>query len=130
MIVTAFRPPELDDAILHITKEEESVRRQADLVDAEKQQNLVLLSTDTYNTVETSVSGILELKPKLHGLEAPFVRTVAQLSDIQDHMDKARRKELLLWLSRVPYRQHHESHSADTLPGSGKWLSEDSKYTN
>ncbi|THY57822.1 hypothetical protein D6C99_02410 [Aureobasidium pullulans] len=77
MIVTALRPPELDDAILHITKEEESVRRQADLVDAE----------NTYNTVEASVSGILELKSKLHSLEAPFIRTVAQLSDIQDHMD-------------------------------------------
>ncbi|CAD0017739.1 unnamed protein product [Aureobasidium pullulans] len=91
MIVTALRPPELDDAILHITKEEESVRRQADLVDAE----------NTYNTVEASVSGILELKSKLHSLEAPFIRTVAQLSDIQDHMDS-----------------------------SGKWLLEDSKYTN
>lgn len=47
MIVTALRPPELDDAILHITKEEESVRRQADLVDAESK-------TSTENGIEIS----------------------------------------------------------------------------
>ncbi|KZL84343.1 hypothetical protein CI238_11683 [Colletotrichum incanum] len=58
----------------------------------------------------------------LQGLDASMIRLCSQA----DRFYKARvlddSREILRWLSSVPYIQHHKHHSQQRLPGTGQWL--------
>ncbi|KAI4748930.1 hypothetical protein E4T50_00718 [Aureobasidium sp. EXF-12298] len=114
IVVNTFRPPELDKALTVISEEEASVRRQADLIDTERQAEGMLLIEDvgaTAKQVELRVADLLDSQQKLEAqlkkLEAPFIRTFSQMTSLHNSLERAERIELLLWLSKVPYREHH-----------------------
>jgi hypothetical protein len=55
-------------------------------------------------------------------LQMPLNRLSFKLNHIEDDLSKQQRLEVLLWLSKVAYRKHHLTMSADLLPGSCVWL--------
>ena len=64
----------------------------------------------------------------LESLQRPILRVSDQILDLHDDLSKDRRRKLLQWLSRVPYRQHQRGALKDVLPGSGQWLLESSSF--
>ncbi|KAG9592896.1 hypothetical protein KCU77_g5688, partial [Aureobasidium melanogenum] len=135
IVVNTFRPPELDKALLVVSEEEASVRRQADLIDTERQAEGMLLMKDvgvTAKQVEIRIEDLLSSQQKLEAqlkkLEAPFIRTFSQMTLLHNSLEHAERIELLLWLSRVPYREHHRVISSQFSCGSGQWLLQNHKF--
>ncbi|KAH0159261.1 hypothetical protein KCU67_g7197, partial [Aureobasidium melanogenum] len=112
IVVNTSRPPELDKALTVVFEEEASVRRQADLIDTERQTEGLLLVKDvgvTAKQVELRIEDLLNSQQKLEAqlkkLEAPFVRTFDKIRLLQNSLERAERIELLL--SKVPYRELH-----------------------
>lgn len=127
IVVNTFRPPELDKALTVVFEEEASVRRQADLIETERQTEGLLLVKDvgvTAKQVELRIEDLLNSQQKLEAqlkkLEAPFVRTFDKIRLLQTSLERAERIELL-W-SKVPYREHHRIVSSQLSCGSGQWL--------
>ncbi|KAG9727819.1 hypothetical protein KCU73_g12529, partial [Aureobasidium melanogenum] len=135
IVVNTFRPPELDKALTVVSEEEASVRRQADLIDTERQAEGMLLVKDigvTAKQVELRIEDLLnsqrKLEAQLKKLEAPYIRTFSQMTLLQNSLERAERIELLLWLSKVPYREHHRIISSQLFCGSGQWLLQNQKF--
>jgi hypothetical protein len=63
-----------------------------------------------------------ELKETMADLRVPLTVMSTQLIDLHDNLEKSNRKEILNWVSAVPYKQHHENTRTGRLPGSGTWL--------
>jgi hypothetical protein len=55
-------------------------------------------------------------------LQRPLNRLTFQLNQMKDDLSKQQRLGVLLWLSKIAYRKHHVTMSADLLPGSCAWL--------
>ncbi|KAI9693666.1 MAG: hypothetical protein M1822_002937 [Bathelium mastoideum] len=66
----------------------------------------------------------------LKGLQQPFLLISEQVQDLRDDLSKDRRRRLLQWLSKIPYRQHHRAVRKDVLPDSGQWLLENVNFRN
>ena len=78
------------------------------------------------------------LKDILQDLERPIDRMASQLSNLQANLESKRsqglnwlglkleqaneRRQLLQWMSTVPYLTHHKTMINDCLPTSGEWL--------
>ncbi|KAH0557050.1 hypothetical protein GP486_005162, partial [Trichoglossum hirsutum] len=95
-----------------ITDEQVNVDRHANLVGAEQLEWM---------------QGDLRENNKLLGeilldFSRPINRMRDQISDLHDNLEKSKRKEVLDWLSAVPYSKHHKNTQKDRLKGSGSWL--------
>jgi hypothetical protein len=103
----------------HIVREQSNVDRYAGLVDAEYQRA-------TYDSLKAADSenqrGRAELKDLLRDLEKPINRVSTQLADLHDNLQSSKRREILNWMSSVPYEQHHGNIRRDRLESSGLWL--------
>ncbi|KAG9661667.1 hypothetical protein KCU64_g2427, partial [Aureobasidium melanogenum] len=135
IVVNTFGPPELDKALTVISEEEASVRRQADLIDTERQAERLLLMKDvgvTAKQTELRIADLLysqqRLEAHLKKLEAPFTRTSSQMTLLHNSLGRSEKIELLLWLSKVPHREHHRIIPSQIPCGSGQWLLQDQEF--
>ncbi|KAI8724319.1 NACHT domain-containing protein [Fusarium sp. LHS14.1] len=69
-----------------------------------------------------------ELKRMLKDFEAPIKRWDEALHAIADQLHATRRTEILSWISKEPYRQHHMQTRSEVLEGTGKWLLQDATF--
>lgn len=91
-------------------------------------QNLDALSKMvlTDNTaIQRDVSVLLQLNSEL---QVPLHRIASQLSEIDDTLDASSRANILCWLSKIPYAQHHEDSRKGRHLGSGIWLLQKGEY--
>ncbi|THY87126.1 hypothetical protein D6C92_08177 [Aureobasidium pullulans] len=130
IVVTALRPPELDEALKQIIDQEVIVRGQTGLIDSERQANLGVLAANTKIAVQNVDTVIRDIQSQLQKLDAPLVRTISQISALQAHLDNERKTRILSWLSRVPYRKHHAALFSDIVQESGQWLVSHPKYVD
>lgn len=56
--------------------------------------------------------------------QMPIVRMAQSVSEINDKLDKAQRREVLRWLSTVPCESQHQETAAKIVKGTGQWLLE------
>ncbi|KAF5257091.1 hypothetical protein FOXYS1_12402 [Fusarium oxysporum] len=68
------------------------------------------------------------LKDMLAALQAPLSRWSDELNKITDQLDKIKRREILQWLSKEPYRKHHQLVREGIVEGTGQWLLSDPVY--
>ncbi|EXL66681.1 hypothetical protein FOPG_17162 [Fusarium oxysporum f. sp. conglutinans race 2 54008] len=68
------------------------------------------------------------LKDMVAALQAPVSRWSDELNKITDQLDKTKRREILQWLSKEPYRKHHQLIREGILEGTGQWLLSDPVY--
>ncbi|KAK2685838.1 hypothetical protein QWA68_015853 [Fusarium oxysporum] len=68
------------------------------------------------------------LKDMLAALQAPLSRWSDELNKITDQLDKTKRREILQWLSKEPYRKHHQLVREGVVEGTGQWLLSDPVY--
>ncbi|KAM0075274.1 hypothetical protein ACKRZS_012659, partial [Fusarium odoratissimum] len=68
------------------------------------------------------------LKDMLAALQAPLSRWSDKLNKITDQLDKIKRREILQWLSKEPYRKHHQLVREGIVKGTGQWLLSDPVY--
>jgi Cdc6-like AAA superfamily ATPase len=61
-------------------------------------------------------------------LEKPMNRLVDQAAVGAKTLEENQYREVLSWLSPVPFVRHHERHSESRIPGSGKWLLDHPQY--
>ncbi|KAK7575405.1 hypothetical protein V3481_017365 [Fusarium oxysporum f. sp. vasinfectum] len=60
--------------------------------------------------------------------QAPLLRWSDGLTRVTDHLDKTKRTKILKWLSKEPYRKHHQLVKEDLIEGTGQWLLSDPIY--
>ena len=107
--------------------EQSNVDHCAAIVDAENQSN-INDSLKALSIVQREKhAGLMEL---LRTIDGPIFRMSDQLNGIEDHLDRSNRCDILRWVSAQPYLEHHEQISKSALPGTGKWLLEDSTYAD
>lgn len=135
IVTSTFRPADLDTILDEITDKELRVRGQADLVDAERQQNMSIVTTDMEVKLGKAISTLSNLSVSQESLErkiesynAPFIRIVSQVHALNDSLTMLERTEILKWLSKVPYREHHNSSVSGLLQSTGEWLLSHDKY--
>lgn len=80
---------------------------------------LVLIQSEAGHHVKSQTDRILGL---LVSLEQPFLRTVAHVAELHDHLSKSTRMRILRWLSHARPKQHHQTEANAHLEGSGTWL--------
>ncbi|SPJ73916.1 uncharacterized protein FTOL_03646 [Fusarium torulosum] len=68
------------------------------------------------------------LKDLVSALQAPLSRWSDELTKITDQLDKTKRREILQWLSKEPYRKHHQLVREGVVEGTGQWLLSDPIY--
>lgn len=104
------------DAVL---KEEIEVERLAHIIHSE-----LTLSLDgaVSSLRDQNIAGFQSLEKLVRSLEQPLIRVAGPLADFQDNLKAKERRKVLLWLSTVRYREHHEATNRDVLPGTGDWL--------
>lgn len=122
-----------------VTKVEfESLARKMDLEQSNVDRFAAIVDSENQNHINDSLkalsigqhqeqAGLLEL---LRTIDGPVLRMSDQLNDVEDHLDKHKRYEILRWVSAQPYMEHHEQVSKNALPGTGKWLLEDPTYAD
>ena len=110
----------LDD----IKKQEEKVKEYIRLVEAEYRgdvehtiDKLSLEEEKNFNT----------LKGILQDLQQPISRMERDLRTLHDGFAEAERREVLHWISPIPYIGHHNQAKSDVLPGTGAWFLKDEK---
>ena len=65
---------------------------------------------------------------QLRDLERPISRIADQAAIYEKNLEAFRYREVLDWLSPVPYKLHHKSHSEKRLQGTAEWLLNSSDY--
>ena len=108
-----------------ICKEEIAVDKLADIMHAEM---ISALNTNVNSLHDDATNKIEALERLMKALDDPLVRTVGTLQDLQDQLKAEERRGLLTWLSRIPYREHHDMAYRDVLPGTGLWLLQKAKF--
>jgi hypothetical protein len=102
-----------------ITREQSSVDHYARLVDAEYQR--AMRKTMELGHLE-NYKGRQELMNLLEDLEKPINRVSFQLAELHDNLQASKRREILKWISSVPYEQHHWNVRRYRLEKSCLWL--------
>jgi hypothetical protein len=108
-----------------IKREEIHVERYARLIDAELQR-------DSHSTLRTSTAkqnGHAQWQGMLAELEEPIRRVSVHLTLLHDNLQTSKRREILSWISTIPYEQHHANMRKDRLERSGLWLLSKLEYT-
>ena len=72
-------------------------------------------------SANTSLSDAALLN-QLRELETPITRIADQMNIYQKVQEETRYREILDWLSPVPYNLHHQQPLRNRLPGTGEWL--------
>lgn len=103
-----------DQQIEKIVAQEAKVSSLAILSDAKIQQ-------------DTSTA-VLAVRTLLQELEKPINRIVDQAAVYAKTLEENQYREVLSWLSPVPFVRHHERHSESRIPGSGEWLLDRPQY--
>ena len=80
--------------------------------------------TDSIDTTRRELTCILK------ALEEPFLRVADQLQQYSNSLQRDEYTRICRWLSTVPFRQHHRTHLAGLIPGSGEWFLNDSKFVD
>ena len=83
-------------------------------------------------TIRTS-----DLMDLVKSFESPLIRTRQELSDFTERQrvesataqSREERKEILQWLSTIPYKSHHRVISEKILTDTGSWLMNDPRFT-
>lgn len=88
---------------------------------------LVLIQSEAGHHVKSQTDRILGL---LVPLEQPFLRTVAHVAELHDHLSKSTRMRILRWLSHARPKQHHQTEANAHLEGSGTWLFNHPEFAN
>ncbi|KAI9888993.1 MAG: hypothetical protein M1814_006051 [Vezdaea aestivalis] len=109
-----------------IRREQLNVDYYARLADAEYQK----LAQDTVNALQSSSNKAREeLKKILSDLERPISNISLHLSELHDELQLSKRREILKWISIIPYEQHHENIRRDRLEESGRWLLQKDEFS-
>jgi hypothetical protein len=66
-----------------------------------------------------------QLRNILDDLQKPIDRMQKQISDLHDGLQENERCNILDWLSKQPYIQHHNSAKRNIMEGTGAWLLKD-----
>ena len=116
---------EFEDLAKKMDLEEANVDRCAAILDAEN-RNDISNSLEALSIAQCEkYTGLMKL---LHTIDGPILRMSKQLNDIEDHLDRSKRFEILRWVSAQPYLEYHEQISKKALAGTGKWLLNDPIY--
>ncbi|KAI2634056.1 hypothetical protein GGS21DRAFT_543965 [Xylaria nigripes] len=67
-------------------------------------------------------SQIATLQVAIARLETPLSRWNEALTKISDGLSDAERTKVLLWISKEPYEDYHNSERKDFIAGTGEWL--------
>ena len=102
-----------------ILKEEMAVHKLADIMQAEMISALTKNVNSLHDDATNKIEGLEEM---MKAFDNPLVRTVGTLQDLQDQLKAEERRGLLTWLSRIPYREHHDMAYRDVLPDTDLWL--------
>lgn len=113
MVKSSFQSDE-DQQMQKIVAQEAKVSSLAILSDAKIQQDT---STD-----------VLAVRTLLQELEKPINRIVDQATVYAKTLEKNQYREVLSWLSQIPFVRHHARHSESRIPGSGEWLLDHPQY--
>ena len=102
-------------------KDQETMRYTA-LVDAEYHETfgeeLATLSLNEKNNHQ-------HLKGVLDNIQMPIDRIERDVHDLRDDLSDAKRSQILQWISRIPYVQHHNQAKNDLMAGTGDWFLND-----
>lgn len=134
----------------HLNRIANNDRKVSDLtkiVDPERSQWNGAQQLSTTNNINNLANGLQDLRvdstasaSKLEVLLAafkePVIRTVEQasalsLSLVHSHIESREKEErlrILLWLSNIQYKKHHQSLSKGSLEGTGSWLLEKPQF--
>ena len=113
------------DLVDEVTLQQTTVDELARLVDAER----LRLGVKHANTMSAKIEGDLEqLRKMLRDMEQPFQASTDQVTELRARSDKTERREILEWVSKMPYTQHQDSARKDRLPSSGLWLLQRPEY--
>ena len=108
-----------------ILKEEMAVHKLADIMHAE----MISALTKNVNSLHDDATNKIEdLEKMMKAFDDPLVRTVGTLQHLQDQLKAEERRGLLTWLSRIPYREHHDMAYRDVLPDTGLWLLQKAEF--
>ena len=107
-----------------IKKQEEKVKEYIHLVEAEHRGD-VELTLDNLSLEEEK--NFNSLKAILQDLQQPINRMERDLQTLHDGFTEAGRREVLRWISPIPYIGHHNQAKSDVLPGTGAWFLKDEK---
>ncbi|KAF2085016.1 hypothetical protein K490DRAFT_22972, partial [Saccharata proteae CBS 121410] len=102
-----------------IERLDDAIQQQKEKVDRCQQ----LLQQQSLDQIGIQAEGTLkELETLRQSLHQPINRMASQLDAMHDKLENEERRELLLWLSRIPHRRHHKAISESRLSGTGDWL--------
>ena len=134
----AHVPEHLDNHLENIAVNDANVRELTSIIDAERAQlsdSQQSLMSDNVDSLGREIETLQrESASKLEALLASFqglvVRTVDPIStrteglapSKNESQKKEERLQILLWLSNVQYKKHHETLSKGLLEGTGSWL--------
>ena len=102
-----------------ILKEELAVDKLAEIMHAEMISALTNNITSLHDDASNKIEGLEKL---IKAFDEPLVRTMGTLQNLQDQLKAEERRGLLAWLSRIPFREHHDKAYRDVLPDTGLWL--------
>lgn len=102
------------------------------VLDNGRQLNNQVGSLHSEVTIRTS-----DLMNLVKSFESPLIRTRQELSDFTERQRvesttaqcREERKEILQWLSTIPYKSHHRVISEKILTDTGSWLMNDPRFT-
>lgn len=109
-----------------IAEQQVQVKKYADLVDTQQRKNLEE-GLETLTLEEKN--NFHRLEKALEDIQRPIVRMQRQLEDVNDNLKSDERREILRWLSPIPYIQHHVQSSKDILKETGLWFLNDDRLT-
>ena len=102
-----------------VRSEEMVVDKFAEIVHAEMTSALAKHVTSLQDNTTRRLD---DLEKLIKAFDEPLVRTVGSVQGLQDRLKAEERRGLLAWLSRIPYREHHEITYREVLPDTGLWL--------
>lgn len=103
-----------DNDISQIREVDEGVSKLARMVDSHVQQQTHIQANSIQSILQT--------------LENPICRLVDASTIFTKQLEEKQFRDILNWLSSVPYPQHHKRHSDERLPESSKWLFRHPQY--
>ena len=134
----------LDAMMRNVRALQLSVDRDAQLVDAERQQ-IILDGVDFLSSLSfhrpsaidgSDLSGVgtqrqaKNLVQLMVKMKQPMDRLADRLSEVHDSMKQEERLEIFRWLSTIPFDLHQENLRTGRLDKSGLWLLDHPEYQN
>ncbi|RDW62024.1 hypothetical protein BP6252_11457 [Coleophoma cylindrospora] len=140
LVKSTFQNPEamVDTYLDKISEEQANTDSHARLLDAECIHTIyqtVNLLDQSYSRIladiqqsermiheSTIVSDVHDLRNVISELHQPIWRSATQLSELHDQLKQNERREILQWISNIPYKLHHKNTGSGVLHNSGHWL--------